>query len=344
MLRFAHPEYLNALYLVLLLILLFWYSQRQRKSLLEKFANKKLYKVLLPVKSNLKSILKFWTVTFSIVLIILALANPQIGSKIEEVKHVGIDVYILLDVSQSMKAQDIKPSRLEKAKHDIGKLIQKLRGDRIGLIVFAGEAFVQFPLTTDYSAANLFLSAVDVNSVPQQGTAIGPAIELALKSFKKDDKAKKAIVIITDGEDHQGNLDEAIKKANKLDVSIYTIGLGSPAGVPIPIFNKAGIQVGYKKDRSGKVVLTHLDEATLKDISEKAHGKYYRGSNTDDELESVYNDLASYEGTEFGATKVTEYEDRFYYLLFPAILLLLIDFFVSERKSKFLMRFEKNES
>jgi len=224
MLRFAHPEYLYALYLVPLIILLFWYSQRQRKRLLEKFASKKLYSVLLPVKSNLKSIIKFWTVTLSIVLIILALANPQIGSKIEEVKHVGIDVYILLDVSQSMKAQDIKPSRLEKAKHDIGKLIQKLRGDRIGLIVFAGEAFVQFPLTTDYSAANLFLSAVDVNSVPQPGTAIGPAIELALKSFKKDDKAKKAIVIITDGEDHQGNLDEAIKGANKLDVSIYTIG------------------------------------------------------------------------------------------------------------------------
>ncbi len=342
MLRFAHPEYLNALYLVPLIIALYWFSQRKKNNLLEKFANKKLFNILFPLKSKVKSALKFWIYLTALVLIVLGLANPQIGSKIEEVKNVGIDVYILLDVSQSMLAQDIKPSRLEKAKHDIASLIHKLRGDRIGLIVFAGEAYVQFPLTTDYSAANLFLSAVSVNSVPQPGTAIGPAIELALKSFKKDEETKKAIVVITDGEDHEGDLKKPIEEAKKMDVSIYAIGLGSPAGVPIPVYDKYGNKVGYKKDNQGNIVLTKLDEATLQEITSEANGKYYRGSNTDDELDSVYKDLASYQGTEYGATKITEYEDRFYYLLFPALLLLLIEFFISEKKSKLMLKFERH--
>ncbi len=341
MLRFAHPEYLTILYFTPLLIALFWFSQRKRKLLLQKFADKKLHNLLFPMKSRVKPVVKFTMVFLAIVFIIIALANPQVGSKIEEIKHVGIDVYILLDVSQSMKAEDIKPSRLEKAKHDIAKLIQRLQGDRIGLIVFAGEAYVQFPLTTDYSAANLFLNAVDYSSVPQPGTAIGPAIELALKSFKKDENTKKAIVIITDGEDHEGDLDKAIEHAKEKNVSIYAIGLGSPAGVPIPIYNRNGVRTGYKKDKNGKVVLTKLDEDTLREITSKADGKYYRATNTDDALESVYKDLSSYEGTEFGTSKVTDYEDRFYYLLIPALLLLLIEFFISEKKSKLLMKLER---
>ncbi len=273
----------------------------------------------------------------------MALANPQIGSKIEEVKQVGIDVYILLDVSLSMKAEDIKPSRLEKAKHEISKLIQELKGDRIGLIVFSGKAFIQFPLTTDYSAASLFLSAVSVKSVPQPGTAIGPAIQLALNSFKKDEETQKAIVIITDGEDHEGKLDNVIEEANNIGVKLYAIGFGSPQGVPIPIYNNAGRQTGYKKDRNGNVVLTKLDETTLEEITSKANGQYYRGSNNEDELEMIYNDLASLEGSEFGATKITEYEDRYYYFLIPAILILVIEIFIKERKSKFFSRFENIE-
>ena len=160
MFRFAHIEYLNLLYLIPILILVYWFSHRQKNQALIKFANSKMHKLLLPLRSSIKGGIKFSMALFAIFLLIFALANPQVGSKIEEVKQVGIDVYILLDVSLSMEAQDIKPSRLEKAKHDISKLIQKLRGDRIGLIVFSGEAFVQFPLTTDYAAANLFLSAV----------------------------------------------------------------------------------------------------------------------------------------------------------------------------------------
>ncbi len=341
MLKFAHPEFLYGLYLLPLLILAFWYAHRRKKSILESFANSKLHSVLFPSKSRIKSALKFGILLFSLLLIIIGLANPQIGIKIEEVKQVGIDVFILLDVSMSMNAEDIKPSRLEKAKHEIGKLIQKLKGDRIGLIVFSGRAYVQFPLTTDYSAANLFLSAVDVTSVPQPGTAISEALQVALNSFKEDVETKKAIIVITDGEDHEGELDQVIADAVSREISIYAIGFGSPSGVPIPVYNASGVQVGYKKDNKGSVVLTRLDEETLKNITTQGKGKYFRGTNTDNELDQIYDELSSLEGTEFGATKITEYEDRFYYFLIPAILLLFIETLITEKKSKLFQRIEK---
>ncbi|MFC2134670.1 VWA domain-containing protein [Bacteroidota bacterium] len=308
--------------------------------MLKNFANEKLHKVLFPYRSRLKNLLKFSITLFSMALVILALANPQIGTKIEEVKQVGIDVFILLDVSLSMKAEDIKPSRLDKAKHEISKLIQRLKGDRIGLIVFSGEAYVQFPLTTDYSAANLFLNAVDVSSVPQPGTAIGAAVNLALKSFKGEEETKKAIIIITDGEDHEGDLETAVTEAAEQGIVIYAIGLGSPSGVPIPVKNAAGVEIGFKKDNMGEIVLTKLDETTLEKITDLGNGRYYRGSNTEDELDAVYKDLSAIEETEFGATKITDYEDRYYYFLIPAVLLLFAEFIISSKKSKLFIKFE----
>lgn len=341
MFRFAHIDYLNLLYLVPVLILIYWYSHRRKNVLLNNFANSRLHRLLFPLRSSLKGLIKFSMTMTAIVLLIFAIANPQVGSKIEEVKQVGIDVYILLDVSLSMEAQDIKPSRLEKAKHEISKLIHKLRGDRIGLIVFSGEAFVQFPLTTDYSAANLFLSAVDVSTVPQPGTAIGPAIKLAIKSFKKDEDTKKTIIIITDGENHQGDVVKIAEEAASDGISIFTIGLGSTTGTPIPIKNASGQQIGYKKDRYNNVVLTKLDENTLKEIANAANGKYYHGTNTEDELNKVYNDLSKFEKTEYGATRITDYEDRFYYLLLPAVLLLILEFFITSNKNKLFIKFDE---
>ena len=341
MIRFANSEYLYLLWLIPALIALYWYTMQKQNKILEKFAGAKMHDVLFPLRSKLKSSLKFGLTLFAILLIIVSLANPQVGTKIEDVKQIGIEVYILLDVSKSMAAEDIKPSRLEKAKFEIAKLIQKLQGDKIGLIVFAGEAYIQFPLTSDYSAANLFLNAVDFNSVPQQGTAIGPAIDLALKSFRYDDDTKKAIVVITDGEDHEGNIDSALDEAKSKEVSIYSIGFGSPAGVPIPEYNESGVQTGYKKDNQGNIVLTKLDEAILKTISEKTNGKYYRGSNTEDELNAIYNDLAKIQQSEYGSKRITEYEDRFYYFLIPALFILIGEFFISSNKSKWLAKFEK---
>lgn len=341
MFRFAHPEYLNGLYLIPLLILVFWFLFRNRKKVLEKFADKKLHKVLLPAFSGVKGILSFGIIMLALILLIFAAANPQVGTKIQNVKQEGIEVYILLDVSRSMLAQDIKPDRLEKAKYQIGELINKLRGDQIGLIIFAGAAYVQFPLTIDYSAANLFLSAVSVNSIPQQGTAIATAINLAVKSYDYKLSAEKAMIIITDGEDHEGNIDEAVKNAVSKNIKIYTIGLGTPEGVPIPLYNGQNQQVGFKQDENGNIVLTKLNEAVLEKIASDGNGEYFRGTNYDDNLSKIYNKLSSLQKTEFGVKKVTDFEDRFYYLLAPAILLLVFEFFMSKRKSPFFAQLNR---
>lgn len=332
MFRFAHSEYLYGLLLLPVLILFFWYLMRNRKRLLEKFSNRELIARLAPERSPAKLILKNALVILTLGLLILAVANPQIGTKYEEVKQTGIDVFILLDVSLSMNAEDIRPNRLSKAKHSIASLIQRLRGDRIGLIVFSGNAYVQFPLTTDYAAANLLLNAVSLNSVPQPGTAIADAITTAVRSFKDDAKTQKVIVIITDGEDHEGDLNEAIKEAVEKNISIYTIGLGSPSGVPIPVSAGMG-QNPYKTDSYGNIVLTRLDEPTLQLIAGQGNGRYYRGSNTENELDQIYSELSKLEKTEFGTVKITDYEDRFYLLLIPALLLLIGEFFISEKKS-----------
>lgn len=341
MFRFAHAEYLNGLYFIPVLIAAFWYLMRNKSKLLDKFAVKKLQSVLLPTYSKGKSILRFGVILLAIIFLLIAAADPQVGTKIENVKQTGIDIYIILDVSLSMQAQDIKPSRLEKAKLEISNLIQQLKGDRIGLVVFAGEPFVQFPLTTDYSAANLFLSAADVSSIPDQGTAIAAAINMANKSFSYSSKTEKVMVIFTDGEDHEGNLSDAIDEAKKNNIKIYTIGLGSPDGVPIPILNPQGQTVGFKKDQDGNVILTKLDESALKDIASGSGGKYMRGANDRDELDMIYKDLSGIKKTEFGEKEVTDYEDRFYYFLIPAILLLIIEFFMSERKSPIVTMLNK---
>lgn len=340
MFRFAHPEYLNAFYLIPLLVLLFWYLGKNRKKLLLNFADQELHKVLLPTDSNLKRWTKFSVIILAIACLVFAAANPQVGTKMQEVKQTGIDVFILLDVSNSMMAEDIKPSRLEKAKYQISNLINKLRGDRIGLIIFAGQAYVQIPLTTDYAAANLFLSAVDVNSVPSQGTAIAAAINLAIASFDSL-STQKVIIAITDGEDHEGDVMEAVEDAVSKSIKLYTIGLGSQSGVPIPVYNNNHQVVGFKKDGAGNTVITRLDEENLKKIAIEGNGTYYRGTNYEDYLDKIYSELSELERTEFGVKKVTDYEDRFYYFLIPAIILLVLEFFISEKKSPLYARINK---
>ncbi|MBK9097863.1 MAG: VWA domain-containing protein [bacterium] len=340
MFRFAHPEYLNLLYLLPVLVAVFWYAGKNRKKLLQNFADKELHKTLFPTDSNLKRWAKFVLILLALACLIFAAANPQVGTKMQEVKQTGIDVFILLDVSNSMLAEDIKPNRLEKAKYQISNLINKLRGDRIGLIIFAGQAYVQIPLTTDYSAANLFLSAVDVNSVPTQGTAIAAAINLATASFDTL-STQKVIITITDGEDHEGDVQKAVENAVSRDIKIFTIGLGSQAGVPIPIYNNRSQLVGFKKDGTGNTVLTRLDEDVLKKIAYDGNGQYYRGTNYEDYLDKIYTELSELEQTEFGVKKVTDYEDRFYYFLIPALILLLLELFISEKKSPLYARLNK---
>lgn len=340
MFRFANPEYLNLLYLLPVLVALFWYLGRNRKKLLENFADKELHNTLFPTDSNLKRWTKFVLILLALTCLVFAAANPQVGTKMQEVKQTGIDVFIALDVSNSMLAEDIKPNRLEKAKYQISSLINKLRGDRIGLIIFAGQAYIQIPLTTDYSAANLFLSAVDVNSVPTQGTAIASAINLATASFDTL-STQKVIIIITDGEDHEGDVTKAVESAVSRGIKLYTIGLGSQAGVPIPVYNNRNQLVGFRKDRDGNTVLTKLDEEILKRIAIDGNGKYFQGTNYDDYLDKIYTELSELEQTEFGVKKVTDYESRFYYLLIPALFFLVLEFFISDRKSPLYSRINK---
>lgn len=341
MFRFAHPEYLYALYALPTIVSIFFFLFRKQRKNLRTFANSSLHSVLIPKHSRIKSWIKMILVTLSLALLTLAAANPQVGTRLEEVKQSGIDVFILLDVSFSMSAEDIKPNRLEKAKYQISNLINKLRGDRIGLIIFSGDAYVQIPLTTDYSAANLFLSAVDFKSVPQPGTAIATAINLAAKSFDYNASTQKVIVVITDGEDHEGDIEKAVADAVDKDLKIYAIGLGSPDGVPIPIYNSQKEAIGFKKDRDGNTVLTKLNDPILKEIASKGNGKYYRGNNYEDYLDQIFQELSSLEKTEFGTKKVTDYEDRFYYFLAPAILLLILEFFISESKSKLFSKLNR---
>ncbi len=339
MFRFAHPEFLYGLYLVPLLIAALWLSIRRRSRLIDRFAGKALQPVLVPSFSRKKAALRSGLIVMSVILLLVAASDPQIGTKIENVKESGIELYVLLDVSLSMQAQDIKPSRLEKAKLELSNLLPDLRGDRVGLIVFAGEPFIQFPLTSDYSAADLFLSAASTSSVPEQGTAFAPAIDLALKSFEtasKDDpsdKAERVIVMFSDGGDHEGHIEEAIDRAKKDGVKIYTVGFGSADGAPIPVYNDQGQQVGFKKDDKGNVVLAKLHPEELEKIASQTGGKFFRAENGRDELEMIYNDLSKIRKSELGEKRVTDYVDRFYYFLAPAILLLLIEFFMSERRS-----------
>ncbi|HOJ19056.1 MAG: VWA domain-containing protein [Ignavibacteriales bacterium] len=336
MFRFLNAEYLHFLWLLPLVVILYWYFIRRKRKKLSEYADEKMHDVLLPEKSFYKEVYKFGLVLTAIILLVLAVARPQIGTRLEEVKQIGIDVFIILDVSMSMNAEDLKPTRLEKAKNEISSLIRKLEGDRIGLIIFAGQSYVQFPLTTDYSAASLFLSAVDVYSIPQPGTAIASAINLATQSFEENTATKKVVVIITDGEDHEGDISSAVKNAVDNGIMIYAIGMGSPAGSPIPVYDGRGNQSGFKQDNSGNIVLTKLDEATLRQISSEGNGKYYLSSSSGDELDLIYDDLASIEKKEYGSKRITDYDDKYFYFLIPALLLLFIEVFMSEKKSLLL--------
>jgi Ca-activated chloride channel family protein len=272
-------------------------------------------------------------------MLVVALSNPQVGSRMEEVKQEGVDMFIALDVSRSMMAEDIKPNRLEKAKYEIRNLIDRLAGDKIGLIVFSGEAYTQFPLTIDYSAAGLLLDVVDVESVPNPGTAIGSAIAQAMKSFNFEEPSSKVLVIMTDGENNSGDAIEQAKLAAEKGVRIYTIGLGSSAGAPIPVYNGAGQQTDFKRDRSGNIVLTKLDEVSLQEIASIGKGNYYRATNSQDELDAIYKDINTLEKREFGAKQFTEFDDKFQYFLFIACILMLIEVILSDKKTEWLAQY-----
>lgn len=333
MIRFAHPEYLYAFALLFVAVLLFFWANNARKRAMKRFGNPELLTLLIPYEGKWKREVKFLSAFLGFGFIVLGLANPQIGTKMEEVKREGVDIFIALDVSNSMKAEDIKPNRLESAKRQIALLLDKLQNDRIGLVVFAGESYLQVPLTTDYSAAQLLLSSIDVDVVPVQGTAIGSAIRLAMKSFVEGEIKHKVIIVITDGENHEDNAIAAAKVASAEGVVIHTVGMGSPDGSPIPAYQN-GVQSGYKKDSEGSVILTKLDEVALQQIAQAGNGKYFHATNQQNELDLLLKEIETMEKKEFGAKVFTEFEDRFQYFLLLAFAMVAIEFFVSERRNR----------
>ncbi|MGA9408791.1 MAG: VWA domain-containing protein [Bacteroidota bacterium] len=336
MVRFAHLEYLYWLALVPITVALFWFVGRKRREAKGKFSSSGMFERLAGESSRAKRAVKSLLLLAAITFIIVGLANPQVGIRQEEVKQEGVDIFIALDVSLSMKAEDVKPNRLAKAKYEISNLINRLGGDRIGLIVFSGESYVQFPLTTDYSAADMFLDAVDVESVPTPGTAIGSAVKQAMNSFNWNAPTKKVLIIITDGENNEGDAIAQAEEAGKKGVLIYTIGMGSPDGAPIPIYDANGKQVDFKRDRAGNVVLTKLDEATLEKIATLGNGKYFRGSNSQDELDAIYKEVNALQKSEFGTKQFTDFDDQFQYFIAIALILLVIEVFLSDKKIAWL--------
>jgi len=338
MLEFQHPEYLWYLLALPALAGVFLVVNLRRARLLRRFIDRDVQEQLVPHASNAKRTMRQVMILAALGLLIITFANPQVGTRLEEVKREGIDLFVALDVSLSMRAEDVRPNRLEKAKRDVSVLLKKLSGDRVGLIVFAGDAFVQFPLTADYSAADLFLSAVDVESVPTPGTMIASALDKALASFSTDLPTQKAIIVVSDGENTEGDVFGAVERAQKARVKVFTIGMGTLEGGPIPVYDGRGNRIDYKRDRGGTIVLTRLDESVLQQIASVSGGTYRRAASGGNEINEIYNELAALEKTEFGVKQITGYESQYQYPLGLAILLLLFEFLLTERRGGLLTR------
>ena len=331
-LRFEHPEYLYWLIIIPVLVILYILFRLGQKRRFKRFAQLEMRENLAPNYSTRRANFKFVLFLLTLSCLILALANLQSGSKMENVKREGIDLYIAVDVSNSMNAQDIVPSRLERSKQAINKLISDMQGDRIGLIVFADKAFVQLPITTDYSAAKMFLSTVNTSLVASQGTAIADAINLSLKSFP-DANHSRAIIIISDGEDHENDAAvKAAQEASKQNVHVYTIGMGLSEGTPIPEYNKYGQQTGYRKDKNGNTIITRLDETMLQRIASAGNGIYVQASNNNAGLTKVYEAISELEKSEIESKVFSDYEDRFQWFIGAAIVFLLLEIIVSSGK------------
>ncbi|HOP07299.1 MAG TPA: VWA domain-containing protein [candidate division Zixibacteria bacterium] len=330
--RFADPYNLLILAGVVLLGLFAFTMLIRKKKLLARFGDIPLIVKIAPDISFARQATKITVLLIGMVFLVLVLARLQFGTHMELLKREGIDIMVAVDVSNSMSARDMVPNRLEKAKQELHGIIDHLHGDRIGLIAFAGEAFVQCPLTLDYSAARLLLTSMDQNSVSVQGTSLKSAIETAMKSFDQQSKKHKVLLLLTDGEDHEGGVVEEAEAARQEGIKIYTVGIGNPAGEPIPVLDRNGQQMGFRKDESGEVIMTRLDEETLREIALTTSGKYYHATAGEIELDKIFDEISKMEKKELEGTLVTHYDDRFQWPLLIALVLVIGEFFIPERK------------
>jgi Ca-activated chloride channel family protein len=335
MLRFEHKEYFFLLLLIPIVISIYFYVQYQTKKQLEKIGSIDLMKRLMPDRNEKKSLLKFIALNVVLFFLILALAQPQMGTKMEKVQRKGIDIMIALDVSKSMLSQDVAPSRLEKSKLLIQTLLKNLDGDRVGLVIFAGNAYLQMPLTVDYSSLLLYLRSITTNSVPTQGTIITDALEKSEAAFKETDKKHKAIIVITDGEDHEEN---AINMAEELasdGTKVFTVGVGTANGGNIPVYDQNGQITGEKKDENGAVIISKMNANMLQALAKGGNGNYYVLDNTKQVAEFLSKDIAKIETKTINDKVFTDFVEQFQYFLIFALLVLMADFFITYRKKGF---------
>ena len=335
MFRFAHPDLLYLLAVIPLLVVFFVVVRTRKKKAIAEFGNPELLATLMPLQSYKREAAKFVMVLIALFFVILGVAGPQFGSKLQQVKREGVELIIALDVSNSMMAEDIKPNRLAAAKQAISRMTDKLTDDKVGLIVFAGDAYVQLPITTDYSSAKLFLSGISTDIAPIQGTAIGAAIDLASKSFTPETEASKAIIVITDGENHQDDAVAAAKAAREKGIYVHTIGMGLPQGAPIPEKGNPG---QFMKDGQGNVVISKLDETTLREIAKAGEGIFVRASNTNVGLNTLLDEINEMDKTLLEEQVFSDYAEKYQYFLLLALLFVLVDFMILERKNKNLLK------
>ena len=337
MYELEETKYLYLLFIIPVLVVLFLYLQFWKRKKQREFGDLDLVKKLSPNKSIFKPALKFTIVLLALVALILALVNPKIGTKMETVKREGIDIVFAVDVSKSMLAEDIAPSRIEKSKQLVSQIINELGSDRIGIVAYAGSAFPVLPITTDYGVAKMFLQSMNTDMVSSQGTSLDEAIKLAATFFDKGMKTSKLVILISDGEDHSEGAQAAAAEANKLGMKIITIGIGTEKGGPIPL-KRNGIVESFKRDNNNEVVTTKLNQESLREIAKATKGGYVNGSNTKEVLEYVKKALDNIEKTEFEATQMADFQSQFQWFLGFAFALLFFDIFLLDRKTKWIKK------
>lgn len=346
MIQLDEKIYFYLLAVIPLMVALFIAQQLWKKRVQRRFAEPRLLKRLAPEMSQFKPALKLLVLLAGLAFLIIGLVNPKIGTRLETIKREGVDIVFAVDVSKSMLAEDIAPNRLEKAKRLVSEIINSLASDRIGIIAYAGQAFPQLPITTDYGAAKMFLQSMNTEMLSSQGTAIGDAIELASTYYDDAEQTNRVLFIVSDGEDHsEGSLTDAVELAVEEGVQIFTIGVGTAKGGPIPL-KRNGVVESLKKDSEGQVVITKLDEPMLVQIAEEGNGEYINGTSTEKAVAYIKDQLNQMDKKEFEAKQYAEYKDQFQWFLGIGLLLLFLDIFLLERKTQWLKKldlFNENE-
>lgn len=333
MFRFENPAFLYLLIIIPVIIVIRLLEMRKRKLKLKKFGDLSLLKQLMPDVSSSRKSLKFWLMIAALALLIVMLARPQMGTKISQEKRKGIEVIISLDISNSMRAEDVVPSRLDKSKMLVENMVDNFTNDKVGLVVFAGDAFIQLPITSDYVSAKMFLQNTDPSLIATQGTDLAGAIELSSKSFTQQDKVGRAILIITDGEDHEGGAIEAAEKARKNGIMVFVLGVGSTKGSPVPDGNG-----GYMKDNSGQEVISALNEEMCKQVAQAGGGAYIHVDNTSLAQRQLNDELTKLQKGDISSVVYSEYDEQFQAVGILVLILLIIEMLILERKNPFFKK------